>query len=105
MGKNGLLFCDICNPDRVHQQDRRAAEETQAPEDRRSSADRRQVRERRVRDRLPEGRQERRNSVGRRPFDGQAWFEGLIEGALSEDWTLEERQGILICPRCRRRDS
>ncbi|MBF0588500.1 MAG: hypothetical protein HQL53_05180 [Magnetococcales bacterium] len=110
-----IHFCDICNLDRYHQVDRRQAR-VPKPEgkllqfptqERRAKSDRRQHGDRRERDLDPPDGTDRRTSNGRRPFDGYAWFEGVMDDALERGWDRWKRElhgegegDLLICPRC-----
>jgi hypothetical protein len=108
-----ILYCELCNPDQLHQKDRRkSAEQTPNsnvipfPKDRRSATnfDRRAVLDRRV------GADHKarivpvKRSKGRRPFDGHSWFVGTVETAVKEQWDFQndgQNTGKkMVCPRC-----
>ncbi|MBF0370746.1 MAG: hypothetical protein HQL52_14950 [Magnetococcales bacterium] len=44
---------------------------------------------------------ERRETIGRRPFDGHAWFDGIIEDALEGAWEVQDEGRYVVCPKCR----
>ncbi len=110
-----LQFCTSCNPKRHYQRDRRQLsrreemdrvlafpdmKERRAKE-RRARKDRRRRGDRRIFDRpLPKGiDQDRRQSKGRRLYDGHAWFEGMLEEAVNHGW-VKAGKNMCLCPRC-----
>ena len=110
MGKDKLIFCEICNPKRFFQEDRRKLvpenQVGQSPpsqkSEQRSKPHRRKVHDRRIRGKMLSGIGERRSSVGRRPFDGHTWFEGVVDDAIRDGWEFWDAKGEVICPKCQK---
>lgn len=110
MPELAIVYCEECNPQQLHQKDRRqykqnstSAKIYQFPEkERRSQEDRRKVQDRRVGKEAPAKQLGQRKTKGRRPFDGHSWFMGTVDDAISEQWSLVAEQKT-ICPRCNKK--
>ncbi|MBF0455419.1 MAG: hypothetical protein HQL72_11465 [Magnetococcales bacterium] len=108
MGEPKIFFCEACNPEKFHQKDRRK-HTTHQPSaqiipfptgDRRENRDRRQIPDRRIVEKPHPKTASLRRSIGRRPFDGHAWFIGTVDRAIDEKWLFKKDGERLICPRC-----
>lgn len=107
-----ILFCTSCNPQGAHERDRRVlgVRSSSAPystvfdKSRRSKTGRRVVQDRRVREDPAPDAPDRRQSKGRRPFDGHAWFEGCLEEAIHAKWSVKKTKSTgleaVLCPKC-----
>ena len=108
MDKKKFLFCESCNPKRFFQMDRRkTSEDNQKKQilpspkkEQRSNPDRRKIQDRRIGSKLLTDVDERRSTAGRRPYDGNVWFEGVIEDAIREGWDTGNAEHRVICPKC-----
>jgi hypothetical protein len=106
-----ILYCELCNPEQLYQEDRRETKEHSFEakiipfpnNKRRPKPDRRQVLDRRVTivD-SPANKTALKRSKGRRPFDGHLWFVGTVENAAKEQWHIQDEGERVVCPRCLR---
>lgn len=93
------------NQQKRSNQQKRNDEQKQANQ--RKQAIRRMVHDRRLNSQHPANQEERRNTIGRRPFDGYVWFEGCLEEAIQEQWYIQRKETMagsetetILCPKC-----
>ncbi|MBF0448373.1 MAG: hypothetical protein HQL67_09255 [Magnetococcales bacterium] len=110
MAEPHIIYCDVCNPEKLHQEDRRKGQEPRTTAqiipflqaDRRArNSSRRKVQDRRILETTPPKEIIHPRSKGRRPFDGHTWFVGTVDRAMQEQWQIEEQGKKFRCPRCR----